>query len=79
MVPKIALLAKDAIHKPLGYGIVVTTEMGAHQKEENILVNPKGNQDLQRLVIGFIYEGAAKWAESPMQLLQSKFLTNLKL
>lgn len=38
---------------------------GSSESGENILVNPKGIQDLRRLVIYcFIYEGAANWAES---------------
>ena len=38
---------------------------GSSSEGENILVNPKGIKDLRRLVIYcFIYEGAAKWAES---------------
>ena len=38
---------------------------GSSAEGENILVNPKGIRDLRRLVIYcFIYEGAAKWAES---------------
>lgn len=37
----------------------------ASSSGENILVNPKGIRDLKRLVVYcFIYEGAAKWAES---------------
>lgn len=38
---------------------------GSSQSGENILVNPRGVQDLKRIIVYcFIYEGAAKWMET---------------